>query len=85
MGSIAPEQAEGEGTTLRLCEWVHDLRPEDIPHDVLERAKHLLLDGIGCGLVGARVPWSAQLEQSLHYCEPEGKCSVIGHTKVENP
>ena len=75
-------QIEGDGTTLRLCEWVYDLKPEDIPQDVLDRAKHLILDGIGCGLVGARVPWSEQLEQSLHYCEPEGDCSVIGYSKV---
>ena len=29
-----------------------------IPHSMIERAKHLILDGIACGLVGARVPWS---------------------------
>ena len=33
-------------------------RSADVPADVVERAKHLLLDGLGCALVGAQLPWS---------------------------
>ena len=75
-------EIEGDGTTAKLCEWVHQLNLPEIPSDVKERAKHLILDGIACALVGARVPWSEQLAASTASYEPQGKCSVIGHTEV---
>ena len=30
----------------------------DVPDSVQERAKHLILDGIGCAIVGAQLPVS---------------------------
>ncbi len=31
---------------------------DDVPAHVVDRAKHLLLDGVGCALIGAQLPWS---------------------------
>ncbi len=46
------------GPTGRLATWVAGLTLDDVPHTVVARAKHLLLDGVGCALVGAQLPWS---------------------------
>jgi 2-methylcitrate dehydratase PrpD len=46
------------GPTGRLATWTADLTLEQVPQNVVERAKHLLLDGLGCALVGAQLPWS---------------------------
>ncbi len=46
------------GPTGRLATWVAGLTLDDVPNTVVERAKHLLLDGLGCALVGAQLPWS---------------------------
>jgi MmgE/PrpD N-terminal domain len=44
--------------TGALAHWVADFDLADVPDLVRERAKHLLLDGIGCALIGAGLPWS---------------------------
>ena len=77
-------EIEGDGSTAALCQWIHTLRPSDIPLEVQERAKHLILDGLGCALVGAHVPWSEQLAESTSIYEPPGTCSVIGYQEVSN-
>ena len=79
-----PTVIEGDGTTAQLCEWINKLNLSDIRKPVIERAKHLILDGIACGLVGARVPWSEQLVASVAAYEPTGKCSIIGYEEVSS-
>jgi MmgE/PrpD N-terminal domain len=46
------------GPTGRLATWVAQTTLADVPPSVRDRAKHLVLDGIGCALVGAQLPWS---------------------------
>ena len=75
----ASANVEGDGTTAMLCEWIHALQPADVPAGVSERAKHLILDGIGCALVGAHVPWSEQLADATRQFEPRGDCCIIGY------
>lgn len=77
-------EIDGDGTTEQLARWIVELRAESMPARVLERAKHLILDGIGCGLVGARVPWSAKMLDAVSAYEPDGPCSVIGSEKVRS-
>ena len=73
---------EGDGTTAKLCKWITRLDESQIPPSVLERAKYLILDGVGCGLVGAHVPWSQQCADAMKEFEPHGKCAVIGYDEV---
>lgn len=75
-------EVEGDGTTEQLAKWIVGLRADEVPPRVLERAKHLILDGLGCGLVGARVPWSEKMLDAVSQYEPDGPCSVIGSEKV---
>jgi 2-methylcitrate dehydratase PrpD len=58
--TAVPERpaSDPDGPTGQLATWVADLTLDQVPQDVVHRAKHLLLDGLGCALVGAQLPWS---------------------------
>ncbi|KAF4177950.1 hypothetical protein CNMCM8927_000592 [Aspergillus lentulus] len=71
--------------TETLCQWIASLQIADIPPAVRERARYLILDGIGCGLVGARAPWSEVATQAVAGFEPEGYSRVIGQEKRYGP
>ena len=70
------------GVTEDLCRWIHGLQLEDIPEHIRARAKHLLLDGISCAVVGAHVSWSENAAQSIQAFEPRGQAMVFGHEWV---
>lgn len=66
------------GPTGRLATWVAGLTLDDVPQPVVERAKHLLLDGVGCALVGAQLPWSRIATDAVLGLESPGDTVVIG-------
>src|SRR3984893_833596 len=66
------------GPTGRLATWVANLTLDEIPQTVIERAKHLLLDGLGCALVGAQLPWSRVATSAVLGLEGTGATVVIG-------
>jgi 2-methylcitrate dehydratase PrpD len=74
-----------EPVTRRLASWLCDLRLGDVPADVRERARHVLLDGVACALVGARLPWSDVATEALCDLETAGECVVIGTGRVTAP
>lgn len=67
-----------DGPTGSLAIWLAGLTDEDIPPTVRERAAHLLLDGIGCGLVGAQLPWSRTAVAAMTSVEGAGRHTLIG-------
>src|SRR5580698_9207226 len=67
-----------DGPTGQLASWVAGLTLDDIPQTVVERAKHLLLDGLGCGLIGAQLPWSRVACGAVLDLEGHGDTVVIG-------
>ncbi|HTQ15797.1 MmgE/PrpD family protein [Mycobacterium sp.] len=75
-----PDQAatDPDGPTGRLATWVADLALDQVPQSVVERAKHLLLDGLGCALVGAQLPWSRVATDGVLGLESPGNTVVIG-------
>src|SRR5271163_4309110 len=70
-----------DGPTGQLATWVAGLTLDDIPQTVVERAKHLLLDGLGCGLIGAQLPWSRIATNAVLDLENSGDTAVIGTGK----
>ena len=55
----ATDQAtDPAGPTGALCTWLAQVRLEDVPLEVQQRALHLLLDGVGCLLIGSHMEWS---------------------------
>jgi 2-methylcitrate dehydratase PrpD len=69
---------DAAGPTGRLATWVADLTLDQVPQHVVERAKHLLLDGLGCALVGAQLPWSRVATNAVLGLESHGETVVIG-------
>ena len=66
------------GPTGKLATWVADLSLSEVPAAVVERAKHLLLDGIGCALIGAQLPWSRTATEAVLDIDGHGDTVVIG-------
>jgi aconitate decarboxylase len=70
--------AAAAGTTARLACWIAEFGIGQAPPEVVERAKLLLLDGIGCALVGAQLPWSRTAVAAVTGFEGRGEVPVIG-------
>ncbi|HXF53299.1 MAG TPA: MmgE/PrpD family protein [Hyphomicrobiaceae bacterium] len=65
--------------TRRLAEYAVGLRYDDIPPDVLARAKNTIADGIGAIVFGSTLPWSRMI---LDYAERAG---ANGRSRVLRP
>lgn len=80
---IAPGRpTDPSGPTGRLAEWVAGLRLADVPSDAQTRAKHLILDGLACALVGAQLPWSKRAVELVTAFEGSGEKTIIGWGKT---
>lgn len=64
--------------TRRIAEFVAGLRYEDIPAEVRDRIKLLVLDSLGCALYGANLPWTNILQETLSELDQSRACSVWG-------
>jgi aconitate decarboxylase len=67
-----------DGTTGRLSQYLAEVRLDDIDDEVLTRAEHLVLDGIGCGLLAAHLPWSELAVDTVADLEGTGPATVWG-------
>ena len=59
------QATDPNGPTGALATWAAQTTLESVPDVVLQRAKHLLLDGIGCLLVGSHLEWSSLGVQAI--------------------
>ncbi len=66
-----------------LAGFVHRLRLEDVPDDVSLRARHLMLDAIGCALAARREPFVANFWSAARALSAgtSGNAAVIGHAE----
>jgi len=78
MTAVQQAATDPDGPTGRLATWIADVTLDDVPRDVVERAKHLLLDGVGCGLIGSQLPWSRVATGAVLDLENTGAVAVIG-------
>jgi aconitate decarboxylase len=68
-----------DGTfTEKLADYCSTACLDEIPKPIRERAKYIILDGIGCGLYGARLPWSEILTQTIAPLSTGGPSTVWG-------
>ena len=75
----APSQPTApDGPTGQLATWIAGFTLDKAPPVVRERARHLILDGLGCALVGARLPWSATAVEAATAFEGAGDAPLIG-------
>jgi len=77
-GKRARAATDPKGPTGRLATWLADTRLDDVPHSVREHAKHLLLDGVACALVGAQLPVSRKGVEGMTALDNAGSALLIG-------
>src|SRR6185437_8361660 len=77
-GKRARAATDPNGATGRLATWLANTTLDDIPASVRERAKHLLLDGVACALVGAQLPVSRKGVEGVTNLDDAGKAMLIG-------
>lgn len=70
--------SDSTGPTGKLADWLAKVTLADIPERTVERAKHLLLDGLGCALIGAQLPWSRKATEIITAWEGGCDCTIIG-------
>src|ERR1700691_1397576 len=77
-GKRAQAATDPNGPTGRLATWLAKTTLDDIPTSVRERAKHLLLDGVACALVGAQLPVSRKGVEGVTKLDDAGNALLIG-------
>src|ERR1700684_1957557 len=77
-GSQAHPATDPDGPTGRLATWVARTTLDDVPASVRDRARHLLLDGIGCAIVGAQLPVSRIGVEGVTALDDAGDAALIG-------
>ena len=80
----ASEDRAPPGPTRVLAGFLARTSLADIPSDVVVRAKHLMLDGFGCGMLSAKLEWSQRAVDALRALDGDGPASVWGW-KVKVP
>src|ERR1700690_260838 len=77
-GTPSRPPTDPAGPTGRLATWVAQTTLDDVPASVRERAKHLVLDGIACALVGAQLPVSRIGVEGVTALDSAGDTPLIG-------
>ena len=67
--------------TRGVASFVANLVYDDIPREVRQRIKLLILDALGCGLYGAKLPWSRILIDRLTQLDDSRGCGIWGTDK----
>ncbi len=61
-----------------LAEYAVNLRYDDLPPEVVERARICLIDAVGCAAFGARFPWSQMVLETAKATGSGGPCRLPG-------
>ncbi|MFZ1094386.1 MAG: MmgE/PrpD family protein, partial [Xanthobacteraceae bacterium] len=73
--------------TATLADYAATLRYEDIPGDVIERAKQCITDTIATIIFGSDLPWSRMIARFAQTNAPGGNSSILapGGARVHAP
>jgi len=66
-----------KGTTAELSEWAANFKLDDVPPEVVERMKALVLDLLRVVAVGARLPWSRAARRLTLALGGQGTSSLL--------
>jgi len=64
--------------TATLAKYAANLRYEDIPQEVLERARNTICDTVGAIIFGFGLPWSQMIVDYAKTYGPRGKSRILG-------
>ena len=65
-----------------LIEFVHGLKLEALPPDIVKRAKGVLLDSLGCTLFGSLQPWARIMAQEMLAEGSRGYSTIVGQKQA---
>jgi len=65
--------------TVRLAEYATALRYEDLPPEVVRRAKDCIADTVAAIICGSALPWSRIVIRYAERTGPGGKSRILGH------
>lgn len=77
--------AMDQSFTECLAEYCAEARIEHITKTIRERAKYVVLDGLGCGLFGAGLPWSRIMTRTIAAFSYGGPSTAWGSDLVLPP
>ena len=64
--------------TIRLAEYAATLRYDDLPTDVIQRAKDCITDTVAVIILGSRLPWSRIVANYAQRVGAGGHCRILG-------
>lgn len=64
--------------TGRIAKFLTSIQYDDIPSEVIERIKLLILDSFGCAIFGCSLPWSKILIDVLCGVDSSNSCTIWG-------
>jgi 2-methylcitrate dehydratase PrpD len=64
--------------TVRLAEYAAALRYQDLPAEVVRRAKDCITDTVAAIICGSALPWSRIVVRYAERTGPGGKCRILG-------
>lgn len=73
------------GATGIVARFVAETDYHDLPPEIVDRTKHLVLDGLACGLVGAKLPWSRTAVDAVTELEGDGPATIWGWGRGTTP
>jgi 2-methylcitrate dehydratase PrpD len=68
------------GETIQLAEYAAALRYDDLPREVIARAKDCIIDTVAVIVLGARLPWSQIVMRYAERVGAGGRARVLGST-----
>ena len=66
----------------KYAEWANGLQIKDIPDDVINKLKIIVMDTLGLMASAKSEPYIKSLIEAL---QEEGECSLVGHNKKLSP
>lgn len=64
--------------TTTLADYIADSRDAELPPDLIDHVKLVVLDALGCGILGAGAPWSEVIRTTLKATEQPGRSVLWG-------
>ena len=83
--SVSSPQVAGEETARALAAFVSGSRYEDLPPEVVDKTKYMVLDQIGCQLASSTLPWNALVYDHARSLGSVGQSRVVGYGLETHP
>ena len=79
---MKPENLPTRSHSRELIEFIHALKLETLPPDIVSRAKGCLLDTLGCALFGSLQPWARIMAEEMTAEGSRGRSTIIGREQT---